>query len=289
MGDGTAAVPRWRLLGLIAMLASLVAVATIDAATRSTAGKGQGRTGALPGDDGAAAERPSAGDTARPDALLPNLGVLPASNVSVDTSGRGRRLRFDSTLVNTGDGPMEVVPQQLPRCPRGQRHVAQVVYTDDDGDARYSRRTDRERSAVAAGCMLFHRGHDHWHIDGSAAYSLTRAGSTTPVVARSKVSFCLRDSDRLRRGAGAPETYGECARDRRQGISVGWSDLYDASLDGQTLPLRAGIGDGDYCLRLRADPRDLFRESDETDNASVVPVRLRGDRVVGGAGPTACA
>ena len=129
---------------------------------------------------------------------------------------------------------------------------------------------------------------DHWHVDGSAAYALTQAGSATPLVARSKVSFCLRDSDRLRRGEGAPETYGECARDRRQGISVGWSDVYDASLDGQTLPLPGSIGDGDYCLRLRADPRNLFRESDETDNASAVPVRLRGTRVVRGAGAAAC-
>jgi len=280
-------VPRWRLLGVVALLASLVAVATIDAATRSTAGKGERRTGALLPEDGAV-ESPTAGDEARSDALLPNLGVLPATNLSVDTSGPGRRLRFDSTLVNTGDGPMEVLPQQLPRCPRGQRHVAQVVYTDADGDARYDRRTDRERAAVAAGCMLFHRGHDHWHIDGSAAYTLTRAGGTTPVAARTKVSFCLRDSDRLRAGEGAPETYGECARDRRQGISAGWSDLYDASLDGQTLPLRASVGDGDYCLRLRADPRDLFRESDETDNASAVPVRLRGDRAVRDASAAAC-
>jgi hypothetical protein len=284
MTDDSPAIPRWRLLGLVVVLASLVAAVTVDAATRGSAGKSAasgrlpGATGTVPSGSGAPAGDDGSGE------LLPNLDVLPATHISVDTSGRGRRLRFDSTLVNRGSGPLEVIPLLLPRCPRGQRHVEQVVYVDGDEDARYDRRTDRRATTYPAGCMLFHPGHDHWHIDGSAGYALTPAGSATPVVARDKVSFCLRDSDRLRRRAGAPRTYGECARDRRQGISVGWTDLYDASLDGQTLPLRAGVGDGDYCLRLTADPGDLFRETDESDNASAVPVRLRGDRVVRGAG-----
>jgi hypothetical protein len=277
MGDGNAAVPRWRLAGLVAVLVALVAAVTVDAATRGTAGKGL-RVKGLPAAGAPAAPAPSGRSTTQ--TLLPNLVVLPAAHVSIDTSGPGRRLRFDSTLVNRGDGPFEVVPQELARCPRGQRQVAQVVYADANGDARYTRRADRDRTAVAAGCMLFHRGHQHWHIDATASYALTRPGSTRALVSRDKVSFCLRDSNRLRRGEGAPRTYGECARGRRQGISVGWSDLYDASLDGQVLPLPPSVRDGAYCLRLRADPHDLFREVDESDNVSSVPVRLLGDRVV---------
>ena len=219
--------------------------------------------------------------------LLPNVQVLPAANVVVDTSGPGRRLRFDSTLVNAGAGPLEIVPDPLTSCPPRQRHVSQVVYQDADDDGRYDRAVDRARTVVESGCMLFHAGHDHWHVDATAAYALTPTGSAEPLVERAKVSFCLRDSDRLRAGEGDPERYGECTRDRRQGISVGWSDLYDNTLDGQTLRLPATVRDGDYCLRLRADPFDLFRESDEQDNDSAVVVRLRGNRAT--LPPLACA
>ena len=221
---------------------------------------------------------PEAGDRAAAVlGLLPNVQVLPASNVLIDTDGPGRLLRFDSTLVNVGQGPFEVLPDPLTRCPPGQRHVSQVIYQDADSDGRFDRAVDRARTGVASGCMLFHPGHDHWHVDATAAYTLTPTSSTEALTQRAKVSFCLRDSDRLRDGEGAPKQYRECARDRRQGISTGWTDLYDNTLDGQTLRLPPGVGDGDYCLRLRADPFDLFRESDEGDNDSAVVVRLRGD------------
>lgn len=270
---------HWALVVVAAVLGSVVVALALDAALRkSTAGKGSaGPSRPTPGAeqrDVTPEQQPGAGD------LLPNMRIQPATNVSVDTGGPGRRLRFDSTLFNAGAGPLELVPQGLPRCPRGQRHVAQVVYADGDGDGRFDAAADRGRAALPAGCMLFHPGHDHWHVDASAAYALTPAGSIEPLVARGKVSFCLRDSDRLRAGQGASRAYGECKRNREQGISVGWSDLYDASLPGQTLPLAGSLPDGDYCLRMTADPLDLFRETVETDNASAVLVRLAGNRVV---------
>jgi hypothetical protein len=45
------------------------------------------------------------------------------------------------------------------------------------------------------------------------------------------------------------------------------------------LALPASLPDGDYCLRLRADPADLLRETDESDNGSTALVRIRGNRV----------
>ena len=162
-----------------------------------------------------------------------------------------------------------------------------MIYLDADDDGRFDREVDRAKTAVESGCMLFHPGHDHWHVDATAAYALTPTTSVQPLVQRSKVSFCLRDSDRLRAGDGGRRHYRECARDRRQGISVAWTDLYDNTLDGQTLRLPAAVRDGDYCLRLQADPFDLFRESAEDDNHSAVVVRLRGDAV--STPPVSCA
>jgi lysyl oxidase len=280
-GEGRRVGRRWGLLGLLAALLALVTVSALDVAEKnaSRASKGDqssGPSGGSPGDHDDADRTPVPG-------LLPNMRIQPAGNV-VLTSGKGRRLRFDATLANVGAGPLEVVPQGLPRCPRGQRHVAQAIYQDADGNGRFDRKVDRARSAVPSGCMLFHPDHDHWHVDATAGYALTPAVGTTPVVEQDKVSFCLRDSDRLRKGAGPARHYGECARNRVQGISVGWTDLYDASLAGQALELPPALRDGDHCLRLKADPADLFRESDENDNDSTVLVRLEADRVTAPSG-----
>jgi hypothetical protein len=70
-----------------------------------------------------------------------------------------------------------------------------------------------------------------------------------------------------------------------QGISPGWGDLYDRDLAGQRLELPAGLPDGRFCLQMTADPFDYFRESDETNNASRTPLRIRDTVVtVGGGG-----
>jgi hypothetical protein len=135
--------------------------------------------------------------------------------------------------------------------------------------------------------MLFHPTHDHWHFDGSAGYALTAVDSTDPLASRRKVSFCLRDSERQ---AGAVDrdrrSYPSCARNRRQGITVGWADRYDASLPGQRLELPAGLRDGPYCLRLTADPSDQLTESDESDNASAIVVRITARTVTRDAAAT---
>jgi len=131
--------------------------------------------------------------------------------------------------------------------------------------------------------MLDHRGHDHWHFDAMASYTLRRAGSEVALASRDKVSFCLRDNRRVPGNVrvGGRRHFGDCARTRPQGISPGWADVYDADLDGQWLRLPRGV-DGDLlCLDLVADPRGLLEEADETNNATSVALRVRGARVRG--------
>lgn len=127
--------------------------------------------------------------------------------------------------------------------------------------------------------MLRHQGHDHWHFDAMASYRLRLAGDGGAVAHRPKVSFCLRDNERLDGVAGPRrEHYGECSATRDQGISPGWVDVYGADLDGQWLMLPRTFTDGVVCLDLEADPRGLVSETDETDNATTTPIRIRGDR-----------
>jgi len=114
-----------------------------------------------------------------------------------------------------------------------------------------------------------------------AAYSLRRPAATNPVVTRDKVSFCLRDNQRV---PGVPvvvrrEHFGECSRQGRQGISPGWVDVYGADLDGQWLRLPRGLDGEVACLDLAADPLGLVDEADETDNATSIPLRISGNRV----------
>jgi hypothetical protein len=95
------------------------------------------------------------------------------------------------------------------------------------------------------------------------------------------VSFCLRDN---RRVPGLPvvvrrEHFGECERTGPQGISPGWVDVYPADLDGQWLRLPRDTEGEALCLDLEADPRGLIGETDETDNATSVAVRVKGTHV----------
>ncbi|MGH8895014.1 MAG: lysyl oxidase family protein [Actinomycetes bacterium] len=216
-------------------------------------------------------------DRLPPTALMPNMRVLPAEEMGLAGRGDRRVLRFASVLTNAGAGPLQVSPVPVETCPPGQRYVEQRVYLDADADGAFDRRADRETVALPGACMVFHPLHDHWHFDSSAGYALTPVGTTEPIVSRDKVSFCLRDSEPLK---GASErhrrTYAECARNRRQGISVGWADRYDASLAGQRLALPRGFIDDVYCLRIEVDPFDLLREADEEDNSSATVVRIAG-------------
>jgi hypothetical protein len=237
---------------------------------------------------GTAAGTPEASVVVGPALLLPNLRSLPAVPAEIETAGGTRELRFAASFSNVGDGPLELLPDEATSCPRGQRHVVQAIYHDADGDGAFRAGRDRRQSTTPAGCMLFHPTHRHWHFDATARYALTRPGSDVPIAAQDKVSFCVRDSRPLRGTAGGTRTYGECARDRRQGLSVGWYDHYRASLPGQSLKLPDGLASGVYCLHTQADPEGLLRESREDDNGAVQAVRISGTEVTA-APATACA
>lgn len=214
-----------------------------------------------------------------PAELLPNLLSLDATELSVEPVGGRRRLRFAGTLANAGPGPFVLQPRGRGRCAPDQHAAHQLLFVDTSGDGRFQRNLDTQERRAFAGCMLRHRGHDHWHFDAMASYSLRLPETSVTVADRPKVSFCLRDNERLDDVVGPPrEHYGECSATRVQGISPGWVDVYGSDLDGQWLMLPRTFTGGLVCLDLAADPRGLVRETDETDNATTTPVRIRGDR-----------
>jgi hypothetical protein len=265
----------------VAVTAALVVAATAYVAS---AGTSDDTSTATLDASGVVGGRPDQGVGARAVAppLRPDARSLRARDLQISTTPRGRRLRFAAMLANDGPGPLVLVPRERRSCPPGRRHASQVVRLDRNRDGRYQRRVDIGRRARPAGCMLDHPTHNHWHFETMAAYRLVDVTPRRRVVAaRPKVSFCLRDNrpvpgttPRQRRAF-----FGTCGRDAVQGVSPGWVDLYDVATPGQSVLLPRRMPDGVYCLVLRADPRDRLVETDETDNASVRPVRIRGTRV----------
>jgi len=216
--------------------------------------------------------------------LLPDLTPLRASALSIQhVPGGGRELRFAGTLANVGQGPLELVTNRARPCPRGERHASQVIYRDVDDNHHYKRAIDRQSRRKSAGCFLFHREHNHWHFDAAARYRLFKPGVNGYIAQAKKVSFCLRDSERVPPAMGdfhQGRHYGDCSLDRPEGITVGWADLYESFLSGQSLRLPPRVRRGVYCLSVKVDPKGLLYESDEDNNVSYRAFRIKGARTV---------
>jgi hypothetical protein len=236
--------------------------------------------GAPTGGELAAAASPT-----KPPRLRPDLVALPAKDLHIAYSAGGvRKLRFESALGNIGDGPIEVRPNRARSCPRGKHHASQIFYRDSNRNGRYDTRKDTGVARRSAGCMVFHPYHNHWHFEAASRYTLYKAQRPrASKVANRKMSFCLRDSERVpeQRFGDYPynEAYGACSRHSPQGISVGWVDVYQSFLAGQAVRFPSRMGDGLYCLHTKVDPQDQLLETQDGNNTSVRAFYVRGDRI----------
>jgi DNA-binding transcriptional LysR family regulator len=217
-----------------------------------------------------------------PSLLMPNMRSLKPTDLQIEVVGNERRLRFAASLANFGPGPLLVLPQGRSKCPRGQHPAMQVLHRDANNDGAFQVKGDKAELRRDIGCMLHHPGHKHWHYDAMARYSLRLPGNDVALVARNKVSFCLRDNRRVRVPAQmqVARQFRRCTRSSQgQGVSPGWTDLYKADLNGQWLRLPKGV-DGDLlCLDLEADPRGQLIETNEMDNATSIAIRVDGTKV----------
>jgi Lysyl oxidase len=265
---------RWGEQGRAVGLVSIATALTVVAALVATGSPADAT--APPGVTSVTAPQPVAADPPTdvgPAPLLPDLRARKASEVHIVVQGSTRRLLFASTLANIGVGPLQVERRGGAKCPAGQRRVDQAIYQDRNGNGRFNRAKDTKKVFRQSGCEIVTAGEDIWHVQHSARYWLTRAGHTKVIVRHPKVSFCLRDSLRLPSGTGSA-FYPHCSRDGRKGISVEWGDLYQSFLPGQSLLLPNRVKGHAYCLWQQADPKDMFRETDETNNTSVRAVHI---------------
>jgi Lysyl oxidase len=218
--------------------------------------------------------------------LLPNLLTMTPTGFRMEQRRNRRLLRLTNATANVGIGPVQLDPKKRDCDGDGDftndRTALQRVYDDIDRDGVYDPSIDTGSTADVVGCFHFDVRHAHWHFKGFASYELARASDGAVVASHTKVGFCLLDSQRPYPGIpGSPSSsrYVTCRSDRPQGVSPGWSDVYDQSFPGQIVDV-TGVPDGRYCLRSTADPADRILESNERDNATAVRLRLKGDAVI---------
>jgi hypothetical protein len=140
---------------------------------------------------------------------------------AVGGPGWRRLLRFDTVVLNAGDGDLVVGDRADPENPYAQ-------YFD------------------FAGC------HGHYHIRDFSVYELLTLDGRR-VVAGEKQGFCFEDS--LKYGPNRSAGY-DCDY---QGITSGWGDWYYKQLAGQWIDI-TGVPEGDYIVRITINEALIFDE-----------------------------
>lgn len=152
----------------------------------------------------------------------------------LDDAGVRRVLRFDTATPNVGTGDL-------------------VVGRPEDNPEDFE----------------FGACHEHYHFRDFAEYKLlTTEGET--VRDGHKQAFALVDYEAL--SLESPPAKFPLP-DGTQGITRGWSDVYDAYLDCQWVDI-TDVEFGDYMLQIDVNPMMVFEESSYEDNTILIPVTI---------------
>ena len=158
--------------------------------------------------------------------------------------GYRRLLRFDTVLMNRGDGDLVVGDRSDPNNPY-------------------------------APYFVFHQCHGHYHIKYFSIYELLTPDGKL-VVAGTKQGFCFEDSFKYVDG-GKSHGY-ECGN---QGITSGWGDWYYKQLVGQWIDI-TGVPEGNYIVRVSINTGQFSPIFDEGENrypnVIEVPVKIPSPR-----------
>lgn len=107
--------------------------------------------------------------------------------------------------------------------------------------------------------------HQHSHLGGFVRYELFKNDEL--MLEGKKEGFCIMD---WMRSSGDETPVYDCDY---QGLSAGWSDLYDRSLDCQWLDV-TGLPSGDYVLRVTVNPEGRYEEAETSNNSAEIEVTL---------------
>jgi Lysyl oxidase len=209
--------------------------------------------------------------------LLPDLDQRPPLAVAVRWGGPPNHhplLVFTSSVENVGYGPLIVEGRRASlRAPT--MRADQLVQLREGGFRRI----------VAVGRLRYNvsRSHSHWHLQPFERYELRTLGGTQ-ILRDHKSGFCLTSDHRSPLptqgpAASRPVKGSDCARNKPrarrllEGMAVGWGDIYIPAKEGQSIDL-AGFTPGDYDLVHRVNVGRVLRETNYSNNASSMRIRL---------------
>jgi Lysyl oxidase len=202
---------------------------------------------------------------------LPDLGMAPLGDFTIDRSSGARLLRFTTEIVNVGAGRFAVSGRRSSTAFGVMSSVRQLLSYDDGSTGSLRTQAVMQYSGD---------GHDHWHIRDLQRYTLQRVGSSREVGRGAKSGFCFFDTHRYRPSLpGAPSSPqyhgcgGQFSLTVDMGLSVGWGDVYPWYLSFQWIDI-TGLPNGDYIVRVQADPYLYFTESTRANNATWTRIRI---------------
>ncbi len=200
--------------------------------------------------------------------LLPDLAPVAPYDLRVVTEDGRSRLRFTATFWNRGKGAIELNAQGGASVDGDYPAYQRVFRPDGSFTERY------------VGTLFWHDVHAHYHYEDFGNYVLrlirpTPGTAAAGTVTTNKTTFCLRDDLSIGApsdGAKQARAYGGC-RGHRQGVSVGWADVYPFTLADQYVDV-TGLPAGTYALSFEVDPHMTFAESRRDNNESVTLIEL---------------
>ncbi len=202
----------------------------------------------------------AAGTPLYPDLKTTNPAGLYFDRVTMGDGSSHYVLRFSNTVWNAGEGRLELEGDPNPS---GSNLVYQNLYDSPTAGVRVVQKH-------VSSDLIYHPSHYHYHFQGFASYLLLQrdsAGVYQPTTKRgTKTGFCIMDVTRVTTNGPTYGKYWECG-DRFQGLSVGWGDVYDASLPDQWIDLGTSrLPDGNYAVQSIADPQNKLEEGGRDQN-----------------------
>ncbi|HEX8074588.1 MAG TPA: lysyl oxidase family protein [Thermoleophilaceae bacterium] len=201
---------------------------------------------------------------------------LDGSHTAVGPSGEQRLLlRYDGYVHNRGPGSLEI------RGSFPAESTGETIMVTNVQRVYRGRPSQAHADFANPGLQLVYvpsLNHQHFHVRGIVSYQLVEAGTgaVTEESAKNRVGFCLidaesRDADAATQAGYTPAASNDCGyRDPAaaavtMGLSAGWRDRYWRELQYQWVDV-SDVQPGVYQLHPVADPDDVIREEDESNN-----------------------
>ena len=214
-----------------------------------------------------------------PQSALPDLVALPAWSIGTPHPRKPTQpdlLTFGATVWIGGHGPLDV---------EGFRsHGSPVMKA-----YQYFWRNGHVIGRARAGTMGFDskHGHDHWHFEQFARYTLLNSHKSLAVSSH-KVGFCIAPVDgidlMLRHAAWNPSYTGlggQCGLPSAlwvtEELPLGWGDTYTQFVAGQAFNI-TNVPNGTYYIQVTANPEKVLYETTTSNDISYRKIILGGTR-----------